>query len=470
VSPGKRRREAEVARRQRTRRFDLVTVLAVLIPLVTVGLLALVQRPPAHDTTQPPTLTRLTGATVVCPAAVPGSQDAVVSTAGGASGNVTVLSDGASRPVHVATGASSRLPGKGSQVVKGADALAPGLLGLRAGTSPLTVDDCGVPAPDQWFTGLGARADHDSVIELVNPDAGPANVDITLYGKGPFSTRRLRGLTVPGHKTLSLDLGTVVPRRPLLSAQVQVSRGRLAVHVLDSFTDLRTHRVQREWLPAQSAPAVSSEMLGLPTGHGTRTLQLANPGDGVVRAQVKIVTGDTAFAPKGLDRVTIPPGATTAVPLTRVLGQALGDGAVGVAVRADGPVTSSLLTSLDADRVLTVPDDAVREEAATLLPVTTGKGARPARPTLYLSADSAGAAVVTAYDASGKRVLHRRVGQQQGHTVAVALPRGSAFLQVVPQRTVVRGAVLLSGDGASVVPLHELLTQGLVPQISPGLD
>jgi hypothetical protein len=38
----------------------------------------------------------------------------------------------------------------------------------------------------------------------------------------------------------------------------------------------------------------------------------------------------------------------------------------------------------------------------------------------------------------------------------------------VPQGTTVRGAVLLSGDGASVIPLHELLTQGLVPQISPG--
>jgi hypothetical protein len=30
--------------------------------------------------------------------------------------------------------------------------------------------------------------------------------------------------------------------------------------------------------------------------------------------------------------------------------------------------------------------------------------------------------------------------------------------------------VVLTGKGAAVIPLHELLTQGLVPQISPGLD
>src|SRR4029077_10317236 len=107
---------------------------------------------------------------------------------------------------------------------------------------------------------------HHSVIELVNPDSGPANVDITLYGLKPILKRKLRGLTVPGHRTLSLDLGKVLPRRPLLSADVQVTRGRLAVHVLDEVTNLATHRVVRAWLPRQVAPEASLQMLGLPLG------------------------------------------------------------------------------------------------------------------------------------------------------------------------------------------------------------
>jgi len=185
-----------------------------------------------------------------------------------------------------------------------------------------------------------------------------------------------------------------------------------------------------------------------------------------------VVTGDTSFVPDGLDPVSVPPGSTVRVPLTAQLDKALRDGALGVSVEADGPLTASLLTSLATDRVLTVPDDGVTAEAATLLPVVTGAagGKDPVSARLLLSADAAGSAVVTASDASGARLLKRTVSSQQGRTVAVDLPRGTAFVHVEPRGTPVRGAVLVSRGalGATVIPLTELLTQGLVPQISPG--
>ncbi len=472
MSPGKRSRKPEVVRRSRTPRLDATTVLAVVIPLLTVGLLALVRIPPVHDTDQAPSLTHLTNALVVCPSARKGSADAAVSTASGSSGNVSVVAAGEAQTVAVSTGASSPVDSPDALVVRGADQLAPGLVGLRSGVAPLSALACTVPSPEQWFTGMGARADHDSVIELVNPDAGPAVADVTLYGSHEFSTRRLRGILIPGHKTITLDLGAVIPRRTLFTAHVVVSRGRLAVDVLDASTDLATHRTLREWLPRQLAPALSNELLGLPTGGGQRTLQLANAGDSVALAQVKVVTGDTSFAPDGLAPVSVPPGSTVRVPLTAVLARALKDGALGVSVAADQPITASLLTSLAKDRVLTVPADDVKAEAATLLPVVTGPGARKTRLSarLLLSADAAGSADVTAYDASGKQLLRKTFASQQGHTVSVDLPRGTAFVHVVPQGTPVRGAVLVSGDtaGATVIPLTELLTKGLVPQISPG--
>ena len=85
MSRGKRMRAPEVVRRSRTRRLDLTTVLAVVIPLVTVGLLALVRIPPVHDTDQPPSLTKLTNALVVCPSGRPSTTDAGASTASGTS-------------------------------------------------------------------------------------------------------------------------------------------------------------------------------------------------------------------------------------------------------------------------------------------------------------------------------------------------------------------------------------------------
>ena len=472
MSPGKRTRSPEVVRRSRTRRIDATSVLAVVIPLVTVGLLALVRIPPVHNTDQPPSLTKLTNALVVCPSARPGSTDAAVSTASGSSGDVSVVAAGEQQSVAVSTGATSPVESPEALVVRGSDALAPGLVALRSGTAPLSAVACTVPSPEQWFTGIGGRADHDSVIELVNPDAGPAVADVTLYGSHVFTTRRLRGILIPGHRTVTLDLGRVIPRRTLFTAHVVVSRGRLAVDVLDSATDLVTHRTVSEWLPRQLAPALTNELLGLPEGPGDRTLQLANAGDNVVRAQIKVVTADTSFVPNGLDPVSIPPGSTVRVPLNAELDKALRDGALGVSVEADGPITASLLTSLEKDRVLTVPDDDVTAEAATLLPVVTGPDARknPLSARLLLSADAAGSAVVTAYDASGTQLSRRTVASQQGHTVTLDLPRGTAFVHVEPRRTPVRGAVLVSGEGlgATVIPLTELLTQGLVPQISPG--
>jgi hypothetical protein len=469
MSPGKRVRVADVVRRRRTPRLDAVSALALVIPLITVGVLALVRQPPVHDRTQRPALTHLTGATVVCPAPQPGSPDASVSTASGTSGDVSVNAGGRRSSVSVSTGTVTALPRHDAVVVQGFDDLAPGLLGLRSGSSPLTSQDCSVPSPEQWFTGLGAGGAHRSVIELVNPDSGRADADITLYGHQPFTVRKLHGITIPAHKTVTLDLGRIVPRRVLLSAQVQVSRGRLAVHVLDSRTDLATHKVRREWLPRQEQPAVDNRMIGLPTGPGRRTLQILNPGEEVVRAQVRIMTGDTSFTPTGLNTVSVPPGSTVAVPLSKALRKALGDGAVGVQVTADAPVATSMLTDLGTDEAITVPDPVVRDETATLLPVSSGRAAA-AKATLYLSADSAGAATVTAYDGSGNQLRQKRVAQQQGHTVAVPLPGGTALLRVVPRGTRIRGSVVLTGDGATVMPLHELLTKGLVPQISPGLD
>jgi hypothetical protein len=472
-------READVVRRRRTPRLDLVSALAVLVPLLTIGVLALVRQPPVHQQSQPPALTRLTDATVVCPGTAAVSPDVGVATASGRSGDVSVSTGRQHTTVSVTSGSISLLPndasGSDGIVVRGTGDLAPGLLGLRSGTAPVAAQSCTVPAPDQWFTGIGAGATHDSVIQLVNPDAGRADADITLYGTRAFSVRKLHGITIPAHRTVTLDLGAIVPRRMLLSAQVQVSRGRLAVHVLDRRTDLATHKTHTEWLPAQQTPALENRMYGLPTGPGHRTLQIANPGEEVVRAQIKVITGDTTFAPSGLDTVSVPPGTTASVPMTQVLAQPLRDGAVGVEVVADGPVTSSVLTQLATDEALTVPDPVVRRESATLLPVAAVAGAHgkkpvPVTPTLLLAADSAGAARVTAYDANGSQLLDRRVGLQEGNTASVTLPRGTAYLQVVPDGILLRGSVVLTGDGAAVVPLDELLTQGLVPQIRPGRD
>src|SRR5699024_1207627 len=68
VRPRQRARAARVGRRPPPAPPGGVRALALVPPLITVGVLPLVRQPPVHDQTQRPALTRLTGTTVVCPA------------------------------------------------------------------------------------------------------------------------------------------------------------------------------------------------------------------------------------------------------------------------------------------------------------------------------------------------------------------------------------------------------------------
>jgi hypothetical protein len=84
-------------------------------------------------------------------------------------------------------------------------------------------------------------------------------------------------------------------------------------------------------------------------------------------------------------------------------------------------------------------------------------------------AGGSGVAGVAAYDADGKRLDQQKVELSDGSGGVVDLPRGSALVKVTPQRTDVAAAVVVKGDGATVVPLQALVRYGLVPDVRPGL-
>ena len=151
--------------------------------------------------------------------------------------------------------------------------------------TPLAAAPCREPIPDQWFTGVGAGAHHSSVLELVNPDAGPAVIDATLVGQdGIVDAPELRGVAVPAQGVVRINLATTIPRRDELALQVMTSRGRVVATIRDRYDQLGTGAAARDWLPGQSAPATSNLLLGLPSGAGQRSLVIANPESDETRA------------------------------------------------------------------------------------------------------------------------------------------------------------------------------------------
>ena len=450
-------------------RFGADVVLAVLLPLACALVLLVVRPDRGQPDGGPPEPTPLTEASVICPGALPGPDLLGVSTLGAdpgaeTAGEVRVGLGDEVTPLRLRSRRVSRAPvGAGPVVVTGTDALAPGLVAARSRSAPLAAVDCAPPVAEQWFTAVGAAATHDSVIELVNPNAEPAIADITVRSPGGLiDLPALRGVSVPGRSATRLDLGQVVPRRGELSLEVRVSRGRLAVHVVDTYDELGAGTRAEDWLPAQPEPAATGLLLGLAPGPGERRLVLANPGASEVRVNIKVVTPTSVFAPSGVDPVRVAPDSTESVSLDDVLAQAVKDGAIGLLVEANGPVTTTLRQVTGGDLALLTGTPALDAATAALVPAGTKR-------LLLAGSDAVGVATVTAYTDRGKVLEEQRVELVPGAGADVTLPDGASLVTLVPERASVHAAVLVSGSGTAVVPLRELVLTGLVPDVRPGI-
>ncbi len=268
---------------------------------------------------------------------------------------------------------------------------------------------------------------------------------------------------MPGGRGLRIDLSQEIPLRGELAAHVEVSRGRLGVYAVDSFDELGEGKAGIDW-PAPQLPGQELTLLGLPHGEGTRALVLANDGDDEVRATVRVVTKDSAFRPTGLDEVRVPPGSVTRVPLSAILGTAVEDGALGVQVEANHPVTATLRSFVDGDLSHAVPLPAVTDATQAIVPEI---GPR-ATATVLLTSNTVGSAEVLArLSGGGKKVI--AVDLAPGRTASVELPPRTVLVQVTPSGTSVLGAIVVEDGGGTVIGLHELVRTGLVPDVRPAL-
>lgn len=443
---------------------NATTLLALLLPVLSIGALLLVTPAESNDATYAPDQTDLSTASVICPSGLPGSSAAYLGTAQpDAAGDVQVGLGKESVATAIASNRLTAVSEAGPLAVRGEDELAPGLVAARYAQTPLAAVECQPVSPDQWFTGVGAGAGHSSVLELVNPDAGPAVADVTVYGRGGVvAAPKLRGIAVAGGESLRLDLASVIPRRDELAIRVSVVRGRIGSSVLDTYDELGAGDRGTDWLPAQAAPAISNVLLGLPPGAGRRTLVLANAGVDEVRATVRIVTADSVFAPSGVAEIPIAPASVTRVSLTSVLRTAIRDGALGIVVDATAPVTATVRSFVDGDLSHAVAGTPVSTSTTAIVPGGQHR-------LVLAGADAVGVVTVVSRSLLGDVLATQRVELMPGRGATIALPQKAALLTITPERTSVIGAVLVTGDGAAVVRLHELVRSGLIPDVRPGL-
>ena len=471
-SGGARRRSAP-----RRSRVNATTLLAVVLPVLSVLALLLVRPEQPTDDVRPPTSSTLTSATLLCPSALSGAPDVSLTTvAEGVDAQVKVGLGAKAADVPLRTGQVTSHEDDDALAVTGEDEAAPGLVASRSGGSEQAVESCRPPAADQWFTGLGAGANRSSVLELTNPDAGTAIADVTVQGRDGVddsaAAQRLRGVSVPGGGSIRFNLAEVVPRTDDLALHVVATRGRIGASVLDRNDRVGSSPLTQDWLPAQDEPRTSNVLLGLAPGKGTRNLVIANPGDDEVRADLKVVGARSVFAPEGVDEIRVAPGSVVRVPVSAAVDAAVADDAVGVLLTSSGPVTATLRSNVDGDLSHAVAGVPFSGEAAVLLPEAPKSGAQKSERRVVLgAASSAGTATVTALAEDGSRLRRTEVELVPGRAACVSVPRESRQLRVKVERTSVTGAVVTSAKGGtSVVPLTVPVMNGQVPDVRPGLS
>lgn len=439
-------------------RLGPLELLAVLVPLLTVAALALVRPIDEPSTTHAPTDVPLTRATLICPRALPGTGTIALANADGVAGDVTTRLPAEDT---IALDGTTRQGLQLALVAQAEGELAAGLLGVRYGDAAAVA--CAAPQPEQWFTGVGAAPEHSSTLELVNPDGGPAVADVTVLGPdGPVDVPALRGVTVPGGRTLRFELADIVPTRDELALRVLVSRGRLGVDVVDQVDELGRGARSRDWLPSQSEAGTSAYLLGLGGKPGDRTLVVANPGDSEARVQLKVITKESEFAPAEADEIRVAPGSTETVDLTDLLQDKAARGALGVRLDATVPVTAGLRTVAGGDLSHAVSGVLVESRAALAMP----RG--PSR--LVLSgADGVGVATYVVTDEDGEEIARERVELTPGAASRLKLPREGAVLDLMLERSGVVATLEVGPPGLAVLPLTELVLGGRVPDVRPAL-
>lgn len=367
------------------------------------------------------------------------------------------------RAVRLDRGTPVSLPHAGSaRVVEGDGGLAAGLFAVRTDRSrgATALAPCAAPSADWWFTGAGASLDHTGELVLANLDPGPAVVDVRLLGSdGEVQSVGTRGMTLAPGEERRIPLTDVAPTAEELTVGVHASRGRVVGFVSDAFAE-RAGRPGLEWLPAAVGPSRTVRLAGLPSGAERRTLVVANPGDREAVVSVEVAGATGAFAPAGVEQLSVPPASVQTVDLTKALDT---DEPVAVRLRSPMPVLATVRSGVPADSAY----------AATVSPLD-GPAAAPAGPgsTVVLTAGPLGGrATVTAYDDRGDTVADKDLTIPPRASGSWRPPRRAAYVLVRPadEPGPVHGAVSYTDRGLATFPLSALSLRVQEPVVQPAL-
>ena len=163
-----------------------------------------------------------------------------------------------------------------------------------------------------------------------------------------------------------------------------------------------------------------------------------------------------------MEELRLAPESVQEIDLGRVLRGRVAEDVQAVLLEATAPVTATLRTQVSDDLALAAAGPRVDSEAGVALPAG-------AKRIVVTGATAPGVVVLQAWDADGEEVVsERRVEIEPATATRIRLPDDAVMALVRLGRTSAVVSVEVVDRGLSVLPLHQLVTTGLLPDVRPG--
>lgn len=175
---------------------------------------------------------------------------------------------------------------------------------------------CQPDGTDFWFAGAGAAGSRADYVDLTNVGAASAVVDIKLYGdQGEVDSDAASGIAVPPGGSQAILLSTLTNNTSVsdLGVEVVARSGRVsaALHASDGSSGA-------DWLPAETAPAPTQVLAGLPADLSALRLIVMAPGSDDADLKIQLSGPNGWFTPAGHESIHIKAGMVNAVDLGQI--------------------------------------------------------------------------------------------------------------------------------------------------------
>ena len=305
-------------------------------------------------------------------------------------------------------------------------------------------EPCAPAADDTWFAADGTTEQgQDAYLIVMNPFASEAVFDVVLLTskRAPIRNSKLTDVVLHPGRSAAFRLNAFAEGEPAVSAEVDVSLGRVALASLGIARDGGIRSVIGSTEPASSA--------FLPAGYGSgqSSLVLMVPGDREVSFGATLVSRAPPAPAGGLTEATQSGTSAHVYPVTT-----MGGSSIDVVAEGSAPIVA-------AQRAIGVGNDSAATGGATtpaadwvVLPAIAGE---PSVPGLVIVNPGGGAATVTLHALASE-------GETTPSDVTITIGPGSvvqapsSFLDLTHW-----SAIEIRSDGEGVVPMAASTSLGV---------